>query len=358
MTQHPALTPVERTARLLRQQAEACARMGSPLYDVLLRAAADDLVAGGPTAAVLAGRLEDPGPSALALRMMGGVHALVLTGRAPELADFYPSAAPDGVGAPEQAWPPFAAVLAAHRDEVRGWLQRPPQTNEVGRGAALIGGLRHVCAEARLPVRLVEVGASGGLNLHADRFRIDGEVATYGDPSSPVRLGAAWLGVAPPTSAVEVIDRYGGDLDPVDVSSETGRLLLTAYVWPDQTARLERLRGALELAARQPVEVRRESAEQTLARTDLADDTWTVVWHSVFRQYLPAESRDALAARIEALGDEASRRRRFGYLTMEPERRTPGGDYEFLVRLRTWPGGTERILGTAPGHGIPTTWET
>ncbi|HVV74888.1 MAG TPA: DUF2332 domain-containing protein [Mycobacteriales bacterium] len=369
MTTRPPETPVERTARLFRQQAEGCAAMGSPLYDVLLRRAADDLLAGGPTAAVLDGHLDDPGPSALALRMMGGVHALVLAQQAPELARFYPSVSPSGdvAGPPEQACEAFLSTLEAHRDRVREWLHGPPQTNEVGRGAALIGGLMHACAEAPLPVRLVEIGASAGLNLRADRFRIDGEVATYGDPSSPVQLGPAWHGTRPPRATLEIVERYGGDLHPVDVSTREGRLLLTAYVWADQGARLQRLRGAFELASALPAEVRRESAEQTLERTSLANDAWTVVWHSVFQQYLSAEDRASLATRIESLGDEATGRRRFGYLTLEPTRRTPDRNdspqvagargYEFLVTLRTWPGGDERVLGTASGHGIPTTWE-
>ncbi|HWC33690.1 MAG TPA: DUF2332 domain-containing protein [Mycobacteriales bacterium] len=359
MTSRPGETPLERTARLLRQQAEGCARLGSPLYDVLLRRAADDLLAGGPTRRVLDGHLEDPGPSALALRMLGGVHALVLRGQAPELAAFYPSATADGqsAGPAAAAWPAFADTLDAHCDAVRTWLRRPPQTNEVGRGAALVGGLLHLCAAAALPVRLVEVGASGGLNLRADRFRIDGEVAQYGDVDSPVQLGAAWLGQAPPQVALDVVERDGGDLDPVDVSTADGRLLLTAYVWPDQVRRLQRLRGAFEAAAAVPVEIRQESAEQTLERTALADGAWTVVWHSVFRQYLSADGRDAVAARVESLGSDATASRRFAYLTLEPARRAPDADYEFLITLRTWPGGEEQILGTASGHGIPTTWE-
>ena len=331
--------------------------MGSPLYDVLLRHAADDLISGGPTSSALEGHLEDPGPSALALRMMGGVHALVLDGQAPELARFYPSATPSVAGPPDEARPAFISVLDLHCDEVRKWLRRPPQTNEVGRGAALIGGLLHACAEAQLPVRLVEVGASGGLNLRADRFRIDGEVGTYGDVASPVQLGAAWHGTPPPKASIEVVERKGGDLDPVDVSTEAGQLLLTAYVWPDQVPRLQRLRGAFELAAALPVKVRRESVERTLARTELADDAWTVVWHSVFRQYLSTESRDAMRARVDELGAQSTPRRRFAYLTLEPTRRAPSADFAFLITLTTWPGGEERILGAASGHGIPTTWE-
>ena len=78
----PAESPEERTARILRTQAAHCDRLGSVLYGGLLRHVAADLLAGGPTAAVLDGHLADPGRSALALRMLGGVHALVLTGRA------------------------------------------------------------------------------------------------------------------------------------------------------------------------------------------------------------------------------------------------------------------------------------
>lgn len=83
---------VERTARRFEFQAVACQALGSSLYAGLLTHAANDLRAGGPTVGVLDGHLEMPGRGALALRTLGGVHALVLTGRAPELARFYPSA--------------------------------------------------------------------------------------------------------------------------------------------------------------------------------------------------------------------------------------------------------------------------
>ncbi|HVT65128.1 MAG TPA: DUF2332 family protein [Mycobacteriales bacterium] len=357
MSNRATESPLSRTARLLRQQAEACKRLGSPLYDELLRHAADDLMAGGPTAAVLDGHFEDPGPSALALRMMGGVHAVVLNGHAPDLARCYPSIAGKAAASADDAWPAFASVLEDHRDAIREWLHRPPQTNEVGRGAALIGGLLHITADAPMPIRLIEVGASGGLNLRADRFRIDGEVAAYGDPSSPVQLGKAWLGTSPPVATLDVVERIAGDLHPVDVSTDAGRLLLTAYVWADQVARLERLRGAFELAAALPLRVHQESAEQTLTRTSLVEGAWTVVWHSVFQQYLSPDDREALKRRIDQLGAQAGERCRFAHLTLEPTRPLPGGDFKFLVTLRTWPGGDDRILGEASGHGIPTTWE-
>jgi hypothetical protein len=350
-------TAAEATARRVRRQAVACRELGSPLYGGLLDHAAGDLLADGPVAAVLDGYLDAPWRSALALRMLGGVHALVLTGQAPELAAFYPSAggiADPGPGA-ARAWAALRQVLASQRDAVRGWLDRPPQTNEVGRAAALLGGLRHVAAEARLPVRLVEIGASAGLNLRADRFHVAGEAGRYGDPSSPVALAGAWLGTPPPEAPVEVAERTGGDRSPIDATTDSGRLALAAYVWPDQRDRMERLRGALEVAAAVPADLRQELASDTLERTALADGSWTVLWHSIVRQYLDDGQRAAVTEGIGALGAAATATARFAWLCLEPHRRTSNG--ECLVTLTTWPGGTERVLGSAPPHGLPVTWQ-
>jgi hypothetical protein len=350
-------TPVERTARRLRRQAVACGELGSPLYAGLLDHAAQDVLAGGPVADVLDGHMADPWRSAVALRMLGGVHALVLSGQAPELAAFYPSAdgtADPGPGA-ARAWAALRRLLADQGEAVRAWLERPPQTNEVGRSAALLGGLRHLAARARLPFALVEIGASAGLNLRADRFHIPGEAGRYGDPSSQVILAGGWQGQPPPDAPVEVIGRTGGDRTPIEATTEPGRLALASYVWPDQPDRMTRLRGALAIAAQFPADLRRESAPDTLARVTLADGSWTVLWHSIVRQYLDDEQRAAVAERIAALGAAATPSARFAHVALEPHRQTANGECQ--VTLASWPGGEQRILGSAPPHGLPVTWE-
>jgi len=344
-----------RTARMLRLQAGACRQLGSPLYGDLLLHAADDLQAGGLLADVLDGFLDDQVKSALALRLLGGVHAIVLSGRAPALAAFYPSVG----GTPERrrgsprAWAALQQVLAEFGGEVRPWLDHPPQTNEVGRAAALLGGLRYIAAETSLPLRLVEVGASAGLNLRADWFCVPGSAGSYGDPRSPVVLADGWLGDAPPDSPIEVVERIGGDLAPIDPLTDDGRLRLTAYIWPDQAERLARLRGALTIAARAPAELRTESATDTTARTSLVAGTWTVLWHSIFRQYLDEAQRAELAAGVAGLGAAATAQARFAYLYLEPSR--AGG---CRVTLTTWPGEHRRVLGSAPAHGLPVHWHT
>ena len=157
--------------------------------------------------------------------MLGGVHAPVLTGRADELARFYPSAGGMADAGPDarRAWPMLGRVLDKHRDEIRDWLSRPPQTNEVGRGAALAGAMCHLVSEAPHQVRLVEIGASAGLNLRADHFWISGAGVTFGPEQSPVRMPGAWRGQPPPVNPVEVISRTAGDLAPIDPVSDDGR---------------------------------------------------------------------------------------------------------------------------------------
>jgi hypothetical protein len=346
-------SPTERTAQLLRLQSAACREIGSPLYGDLLARASDDLLAGGPVAELLAGHLQTRPAGVLALRMLGGAHALALSGRAPELAAWYPSAGGiiDTAPGSPHAWAALKKTLAGQRDAIRPWLDWPPQTNEVGRAAALIGGLLNVTAQADLPIRLVEVGASAGLNLRADLFCVPGDTGSYGDPGSPVVLSHAWQGGTPPDARVEVIERTGGDLAPIDPTSVHGQLTLTAYVWPDQKDRLARLRGALAVAERVPADLRTESATRTVASIELRPGTWTVLWHSIFRQYLDEAQRSELADGVAALGAAATTQARFAYLYLEQSR--SGG---CPVVLTTWPGGPRQVLGMASPHGIPVHW--
>lgn len=338
---------------MLRLQARACADHGSPMYGDLLLRAADDVAAGGPVAEVLASYDgEDPVADALALRLMGSVHRLVLERRAGELAPFYPSVG--GTWEADGGWAAFRALVADRPSEVAEWLDRPPQTNEVGRAAALYGALQHL--DGGLPVRLAEIGASGGLNLRADRFcYLDSTGTAFGDSSSQVRIEQAWLGRRlDPAAQPDVVERLGCDLRPVDVTTPQGRLALTAYVWADMRVRFDRLRDAFAVAAHVPVDVRRQGAADFLRGLDLTEGTTTVVWHSVVWQYLPAAEQAAVTTRLEELGAGAGASRGLAHVSVEPVRRDPEPVFE--VWVRQWPGGERRVVGTSVPHGVPTTW--
>jgi hypothetical protein len=347
---------------LIRDQAEACAQLGSPMYAELLGRLADDLEAGGPTAHVLRGHEDDPGPSGLALRLAGSIHRLVLDGSVPELQPFYPTVggtwSSAGVGA-------VLDFLTRRPDDVLPLLDRAPQTNEVGRSAALLGGLLRLVASHRRPVRLFEIGASGGLNLFADRFRyVDDSGGTWGASDSPVTLETAWQGEPLPVEGdVVIVERGGCDVSPVDVTTEDGRLTLTSYVWPDMSARHARLAGAIELARRQPVSIEQVEAASYVEGLGLLDGHLTVVWHSVMWQYVPKDQQERVMTRLAELGATATDSSPLVHLFAEPTRRTPEDRHRFWVVAESWPtggddpSGRREYLGQMAPHGIPVTWE-
>jgi len=267
--------PLERLVQHVRRQAQACQQLGSPLYAALLERCADDITAGGPTAEVLAGHEDDPESAVTSLRLLAAVHLLVLSGAAPELAAYYPSAG--GTADAEQAWPVLRQVLAERAADIRPLLSQAPQTNEVGRSAALVGGLLFAVAQHQLPVRLLEIGSSAGLNLRADHFwygHTDAE-HSWGPPSSPVRLDGAWAGRVPPLAArLRIATRSGTDIAPIDPTVAEGQLRLLSYVWPDQTERFSRLSAAIAVAEQVPAPVERCDAVTAARRLEPADGGW------------------------------------------------------------------------------------
>ncbi|MBW3604577.1 MAG: DUF2332 domain-containing protein [Actinobacteria bacterium] len=350
----PASRPRDRTAWQLRVAARACRTMGSPLYGHLLDHAADDCAAAGPTWRVLAGHAADGRGDALALRLMAAVHRLVLERRAPRLATFYPSVG--GTGALDGAWAAFRAALVTDPSGVSELVARPCQTNEVGRAAALAIGFAEVAKATGLPLRLLEVGASAGLNLRCDHYRIGGGGVAMGDEDSPVDLSSHWRTPPPaPPARLDVADRRGCDLHPVDPTTNEGRLILTASVWADQAARHARLRGALEVARRVPAVVDRASLDAWVGAQlrELPAGVATVVYHSVVAEYLDGRTRDRFVEAVTAAGERADRSRPLAWVRLEPisQLRQHG------VALTLWPGGDTATLARCGAHGDDTVWQ-
>ncbi|HEX9363099.1 MAG TPA: DUF2332 domain-containing protein [Candidatus Dormibacteraeota bacterium] len=323
----------------LRRQAAWCTELGSPLYASLLESAADDVALEGPVREVLAGFEEERGAAALALRLMGAVHRLVLDETLPDLARHYPSTGGDGD--PAAAWRLFRQALIDHRSTIRQLLGSGCQTNEVGRSAPLLGGFLEVAHRTKLPLRILEIGASAGLNLCWDRYRYETSEGAWGDEGSPVRFTHSFE-IAPAFNrTAEVVERKGCDLNPIDPTSPEGALTLRSFVWADQLGRLAQLDGALEVAAQAPAEVERAGAAYFLER-ELAPprrDVATVVFHSVFLQYVDQAERRRIAEAIHGSGAF--------HLSFEPGERL---EARFEVRL------DDELLGTSLAHGTGVRW--
>lgn len=273
------------------------------------------------------------------------MNKLVLTGREPELAETYRKERP------QEAGERLRDVLVRNAVELRESLERPVQTNEVGRCAALAFGFLAVAEETGLPLRLLEVGAGAGLNLRWDLYRYEGPGFDWGPADSPVRLAVELDGAPAPALPieVEVAERRGCDASPIDPSTPAGRLALLAYIWPDQRERIARMEAALRVAAELPIAVERESAaawaERVLAEP--APGRATVIYHSIVSQYLSDSERATLFDGIRTAGERASAEAPLAWLRMEP------ADDRANLELTLWPGGADRLLARVGYHGSP-----
>lgn len=348
------------TATFVRDQAEAAALLGSELYAALMRAAADDIEAEGATWRVLRPHASADRGTALTLRLFAAVHRLVLQGRAPELASRYPSVGGDGRVA--AAWEAFRDTVEAHEAELVELVGWSCQTNEVGRAAGLVGGFLTAVRETAVRrVRLLEMGASGGLQLRWDRFRYEWDQHAdrhhWGPAESPVTLRGHWDVPADLLrETVEVVERRGCDPDPVDVTTQEGRLRLRQSVWADQPARFDRLNGALELAARVPATVDRAAAADWVPERlaePVEPGTLTLLYHSVVWQYLSPAERTAVRGAIAQAGRRATRDAPLAWVRSEPENILRA----MRVRVTWWPGGQERLVAKAGAHGLPVRWQ-
>jgi hypothetical protein len=340
-------------------QVAGCEAFGSPFSARALRIMQDDIRAGGPFASLVAPWKGQEASVLVAgvmpLRLLGGLHYLALSGRAPRLAAEFPTARPDTDEAALRreiirAGADHAAILA-------GFTQSPPQTNEVRRSICLLGGFLTVARETGLPLRCLEIGASAGLNLNWDRFFYDlGPQGAWGDPSSPLRIDAEWTGAPPPFDvAAKVAERAGCDQSPIDVSDPDQALRLQAYVWADQAERLARVRAAIDIARRFPPAVEAADAGDWVARmAPPKPGVATVIYHSVVWFYLSAETREAVRSAILRAGEAASADAPLAWLRMEAQSLDPAA--MMGLRLTAWPGGQERVIAEVHPHGAKVSW--
>ncbi|MBW2242046.1 MAG: DUF2332 domain-containing protein [Deltaproteobacteria bacterium] len=345
---------LDRMLTAFRLQAGLCRHLGSPFYAELVQRAHDDLEAGGPLRDLVCEFHGDPLRGFLPLRVLAGVHALVLEGAAPELAAYYPTAG--GTADAPAAWPCFRAVVEHHRDQIRPRLENAPQTNEVRRCAGLLGGFLQIAQQTRLPLRLLEIGCSAGLNLQWSRFRYELERWSWGDPGAKVKITTRWQGDVPPLTAVdvEIAERLGCDVEPRPIGDAAAARDLECFIWADQPERLTQLRAAIEVARNDPPQIERASAGQWLPDR-LADPQvgiCTVVYHSSVWTYLTSPEQQTIRSAIEARGADATKARPLAWLRAEDS--TDGIRIE--LRLRTWPDGRETLLGEGHPHGRVVHW--
>jgi hypothetical protein len=202
------------------------------------------------------------------LQLLGGLHYLVLSGRA--------------------SWDAVAAAVRDEDEFLREWLAgERVQTNEVGRCWWLVPCFLEVARRTGFDVfDCVELGCSGGLNLIWDRYGYDYEHGSF--PGEPMLCGEERRAV-PLSPLPTVRSRVGVDAAPPDLRSEEGVRLLKSFVWADQLDRVERIDRAVAVWRDDPPPIVTgdllDELPSLLARR--RDDALLLVWQTAALNYLP-----------------------------------------------------------------------
>lgn len=301
----------EEIAQSCLDQAGWAAKLGSAMCEALLRRMAGDVRAGGPCLAALEPHMARTRMLASHL-LLAAIHRMVLEGQLPEAAQFYPSVG--GRADVDALWPHFLAAVP------HAVLPAAVQINDVERSSALLPGFLAVVRHTGMPLRLLEIGASAGLNLLWDHF--------------------PFLAVP---SSVRVVERRGCDLNPIDPTLDESRPAMLCFIWPDQTDRFQQFTKVLDVARRIPAPVDCSDAVPWL-KTHLADlrpGVATVVFHSFVMPYFREDTRENVRRIIEQAGHRATRDAPLAWLSMEP------GIDQSDVHLTMWPGGERRLIAQA-----------
>ena len=328
-----------------RLQARYCEAMAAPITARVCLGLAEGLTRETAVGARALGWPGEPVADALALRYVGGLHALHRARVDPALSAVFSGTTVEGVG------DVLAGVLRRHDAALLPWLGGPPQTNEAGRSAGLMTGLLHLAERFGPRVELLEIGSSAGLNLAVDRFRFDLGGTVVGPEEAELAIVPGWRGPPPPQVPVEIVSVRGVDIAPVDVRDPAQAARLEAYVWVDAAERLVRLETAIGMVREGGVVLDEGDAadwlEARLAEPQPAGVT-RVLMHSVVWQYLPLATRERIRAMMDAAGAQATMERPLGWVMMEPDRDL----HRHEVRVQGWPGETPmELVALTHAHG-------
>jgi hypothetical protein len=331
-----------------------CKSNNAPFTAGILEIIRENIRTGGALAPLMVPWPGNPVADALVLRATGALHFMVRTGRAPELAAYYP-------GHGDKTWDAAAmgraveSAVQTHLPLVKDILSGPPQTNETGRSAVLMPGYALIARLTGLPLSILEIGASAGLNMNWDRYAYRYGDRFVGDANAPVVVEAEWRG---PWCNVEslpkVAAKRGCDQAPIDLGQPGAADRLISYVWPEQKARLARLEAAIATAMRERPPLEKADAADWLARQLAAQvpDAATVIAHTIVWQYIAKDTRARIDAMIRAAGARATNAAPLAWLSLEQY----ALDQHPELRLTLWPGGETQKLATAHPHGAWVEW--
>jgi len=293
---------IEETAKSFAHSASHEFRGASPLYEIFAMGMSTD----AELLSLASGAISKPIP----MIFLAVVHFLLLDGAEHPIAEYYPDIHPEPHPPEAGIYPFFRDFCFQHQAEIKKLVTTyHVQTNEVRRCACFLPAFGIAAKQAQgIPLALVEIGASAGLNLLWDRYGYDYRNGiVYGNRTSPVQLTCTVRGeMRPPLpdTLPQIISRIGIDLNPIDVRDSSAVKWLKSFIWPEQTARFELLHRAIEIARNTPPELRKGDALDILPGVidALPPDSYPCLFHSFVSNQMSPEERSHLANIIDNYG--------------------------------------------------------
>jgi hypothetical protein len=274
----------------------------SPLYEILATGISED-----PELLSLASHaISKPVP----MIFLAAVHFLLLNDTEHPITAYYPDMHSEPHSLDADLYPLFRDFCFQHLDEIKKLITTyHVQTNEVRRCACFLPAFSIAANKAEgLPLALLEIGASAGLNLFWDRYSYDyGNGTIYGNRTSPVQLTCSLRGDRQPPIPErfpKIASRIGIDLNPIDIRNHSAVNWLKAFIWPEHTARFELLHRAIEIARNKPPDLRKGDALKILSGVidALPSDSYPCLYHSFVSNQMLPEEREHLTNIIAVYG--------------------------------------------------------
>ena len=323
--------------------------LASPMYEELARGVSNDH---GLLEIATNTRRYQPAPNML----FAAVQYLLLKGIEHPLFAHYPIME-SAVQSDRSAFADFRDFCFRHSDSIIELIRsRRTQTNVVRRCTCLLPAFSLVSQESGLPLALIDIGASAGLNLNFDRYYYryqshGNKVANWGSERSRIHLEAELNGSSSfPSLApiISVASRNGIDLNPVDLTNPDQLLWLRSLIWPEHVERHQQLIDAATEFTNSDIRMHAGDATEVLPglMASIPAEHALVVYSTIALYQFPTESRQRLSQSLTTVSEN----RPVWQIALEGSEPTLS-----LTRYRDGVSDTE-ILADASPHGWWIKW--
>ncbi len=323
--------------------------LASPLYEELALGVANDA---DLLDISLRTKTHQPAPNML----FAAAQYLLLTGVEHRLSAHYPIMSGQKPSH-QSAFADFRDFCLRHQDAVVELIStRRTQTNVVRRCTCLLPAFSLVSEESGLPLALIDVGASAGLNLNFDRYYYTytydrKERTNWGMAGSRIHLEAEIKGCTtfPPLApTIPVASRNGIDLDLVDLDDSDQLLWLRALIWPEHVERHQQLMDAANEFTHSDIHLHAGDAADVLPGliSTISNEHALVVYSTIALYQFPREN----LRRVKRALIEASKKRPVWQIALE------GTDPRLSITRYREGAGHPRILADASPHGWWMKW--